>query len=143
RSLATASFDGTVKLWEMGRQDGTMPVLECPATYQGPPGTTADLSPDLSRLMVTSEDNKVAVWNVPTQEQIAQHDVPQANAIMFAPNRDQIVAMTRGGSGFDIRDFTGHDIASRLADNSGVIQRVSFSPSGRTFATISENGDLC
>ncbi len=57
RLLATASFDGTVRLWDLAGSGGAIPVLHCP-------GVAAALSPNLDRLTTVTSDSHVATWDV-------------------------------------------------------------------------------
>ncbi len=57
RTLATAGFDGTVRLWDLAASGGAMPVLHCP-------GVAVSLSADLEQLTVMSDGSHVTTWHV-------------------------------------------------------------------------------
>src|SRR5262249_3707138 len=66
KTLATASFDGTAKLWDM-------PTLQCKHVFKGGKiyVTSICFSLDGRRLAVGSDNSTVRVWDTTTMQEVA------------------------------------------------------------------------
>ncbi len=134
-TLATASYDHTVRLWEVatGAQIATL-------TGHSDWVTTVAFSPDGTTLATASDDTTVRLWQVATGAQIATltgHD-RLAAAVAFSPDGttlatasyDTTVRLWRVATGRRVATLTGHD---------DCVCALAFSPDGTTLATASDD----
>ena len=84
-TLATASFDGTVRLWDLATRGGMVPMLTCATATQFETFAPPSFSPD-SQLAVTTEDGHVVVWNLAEQQPALDYDVEgeASSALVFS-----------------------------------------------------------
>ena len=91
--LASGSFDGTVKLWDVGTQ-------EYIATLEGHTDAIWSLSfsPDGSLLATGSSDSTVKLWNVQTQESIATLEGHrwEVTSVSFSPDGSLLASESFG-----------------------------------------------
>jgi WD40 repeat protein len=137
-ALATASFDGTVKLWDVSARAGA-PILECALPGELPPGVPAVLSEDLKQLSVLGPEHKVNTWDTARRRQVASFAIPNSSRVVISPNRQQFVVADDGG--FELGDLAAPHERVALAPG-GPLLHATFSPSGRSLATLNQNGDL-
>ena len=63
-TLATASFDGTVRLWDLTSPGGVVPMLSCATVLPPRKSRMPKFSPDLAQLGVQTNEGHVVVWNL-------------------------------------------------------------------------------
>ncbi len=132
--IATASADGTSKLWDAAL--GT--VI---GTFEGHAGPVLSVafSPDGRQLATGGIDRTVKLWDAGTGKQI--RSLQQASAVTslaFSPDgrrlvrgsHDQTVKLLDAHTGTQLRAFQGHN---------GVVHQVTFSPDGRRMATANDD----
>jgi WD40 repeat protein/tRNA A-37 threonylcarbamoyl transferase component Bud32 len=137
-TLATASFDGTVKLWDLAAPDGA-PILQCALPAEMPPGVPAVLSEDLSELTVLGPECRANLLDTAARRQVGSFALPYSSRVVLSPNRQQFVVADYDG--FELGDLVAADKRVALAPG-GPLFNATFSPSGRTLATLNQNGDL-
>ncbi|WP_305788382.1 nSTAND1 domain-containing NTPase [Symbioplanes lichenis] len=134
RLLASASNDGTIRLWDTA--GGTARVLK---------GHTAGVvsvafSPDGRRLVSGAADNTVRIWDVGSgrlETSLSGHtDI--VNAVGFSPDGHTIASA--GGDG-TVRLWSARDGAAGavLAGHTAGVNSVAFSPDGTTVASASDD----
>jgi uncharacterized delta-60 repeat protein len=135
RTLATASRDHTVKLWDVG----TGHVLH---TFTGHGGevSAAAFSPDGRLLATAGEDQLVKLWELDTGEErrtLRGHDgtvfgvaFSPDGAVLASAGKDKVARL------WDLE--TGRVIGS-LPGHSDWIEFLAFSPDGKTLATASSD----
>ncbi len=64
RMLASASFDGTVRLWDLAKTGGDVPAISFKIEAMKSPAFVA-LAPDFGTLSVLADDEQLDTWNVP------------------------------------------------------------------------------
>ncbi|HEY4310076.1 MAG TPA: protein kinase [Pirellulales bacterium] len=74
-TLATASFDGTVRLWDLDARGGATPMLSCPVTRLSVGYAPPTFSADLRRLAVYTDQGHVNLWNVDNGQRLLDRDV--------------------------------------------------------------------
>ena len=101
-TLATASYDGTVRLWDLDAPGGPLPMLRCRVAIQAEYKFAAPrLSDDLSRLAVHTDEGHVHLWDVAQQQLLLDRDIEAEglSALSFGP---------------DLKRFLGWDWARKL-----------------------------
>ena len=139
-TIATASSDGTVRLWDSatGRETG---VLRGP---EGPISALAFASDNVI-LATASEDKKVRLWN---SSNLALSAVTEAfgspfSCIAVAPKEPILVAGGHDGK-LHLWNFAdgGLSYLSLMQGHSGAVRCVAFAPDGATLASGGEDGAI-
>ena len=93
-TLASASFDGTVRLWDLSKRGASVPMV----TGRLYPGLlhpcSVHLTPDLARLSIVAADLRIVDYDVRTGAEISSRQIAPANdrSFLFAPNTGRVVA---------------------------------------------------
>jgi WD40 repeat protein len=142
RVLATASYDHTVRLWDV--RDRTHPVpIGKPLTGHTSWVSTAVFSPDGGVLATAGDDHTIRLWNVrnPTE--------PVPIGKPFGGNNGTIYLMAFSPDGhtlatanedhtvrlWNVRDAHPETIGEPLSGHDAAVRSVAFSPDGRILAT--------
>lgn len=135
KRLATASADGTARLWdtESGRQL---------AVFRGHKGDVnmAKLSPDGRWLATAGDDGIVRLWTVspPQSRFVCRGHSGEVISVAFAPDGKTLASA--GKDGVILWDTAAARLRQRLVAHDGPIRDLVFSPDGRILATASRNG---
>ena len=140
RTLATGSFDGTVRLWDVAPRVTTSSILPDPEKTDL---ETADaFSPNLRELAIGLSDGSAQVWDTGSGRMIGQPLRGQHGAVIaiaFSPNGRTVV------TGSDDRTAqlwaipSGLPIGSPFVGHRDGVSAASFSPDGKTLATGSKD----
>ncbi len=138
KTLASASDDKTVRLWEAASGKEIR-------QFQGHGNTVRSVvfSPDGKTLASASFDKTVRLWDVASGKEIRQFQGHQGgvSSVAFSPDgntlasasADKTVRLWEAASGKEIRKFQGHQ--------AGVFS-VVFSPDGKTLASVSDDNTV-
>ncbi|KZL88168.1 beta transducin-like protein het-e2c [Colletotrichum incanum] len=127
RQLASASFDGTVKLWDTA-------TGQCQQTLTGHGGKVESVafSADGRQLASASHDKTVKLWDIATgrcQQTLTGHD-GWVYSVAFAPDGLQLASASYDKTVKIWNTVTGHG---------GWVNSVAFSPDGYQLASASED----
>src|SRR6185312_12960161 len=92
-TVASASADGTVRLWRRGTRDAIR-VLDA-----GRPLTSVAFSPTGNRLAVAGVDGQIVVWDLPSGQRHLFENKDRAIVydVAFDPKRDRLVSVSASG----------------------------------------------
>ncbi|GAA0971904.1 hypothetical protein GCM10009555_024050 [Acrocarpospora macrocephala] len=130
--LATASDDGTVRLWDTA----TRRPLGRPLAHDNDVYAVA-FSPDGKTLATAGRDNAARLWDVATQRPIGQPFVHKDDVYAVAFSPDGTTLATGNGDGITrLWNLTGDPHAEPLPGRHvGAVFALAFSPDGETLAT--------
>ncbi|MFJ7776881.1 AAA family ATPase [Streptomyces yangpuensis] len=145
--LASASWDGTARLWQVtgGRALWPLSVLRGHTKFV----RCVTFSPDGRTLVTASEDGTARVWDVtdPRKPRLASVIAPDRGEVAgaaLAPDGRLLALWAQAGAGlWDLTDPADPRPLSRIAENGPHVTTASFRPDGRTLVTSTgESGSL-
>ncbi|MGW8359038.1 nSTAND1 domain-containing NTPase [Streptomyces wedmorensis] len=131
--LATASADGTVRLWDVDTRKPT-------ATLPKQPGEVLSVafSPDGQALATASADGTAQLWDRDTAKAskrfVGHYDAVQS--VAFSPD-GRTLATASADRTVRLWDVATEKTRVVLTRHTDTVQSVAFSPDGRTFASVS------
>ena len=131
--LATASTDGTAKVWDADTGEEIISL----AGHRGAVVGIA-FSPDGTRLATASADTTAKLWDVETGDELFSlgGHTGAVNGIAFSPDGMQLATASADGTARTWDTETGEKILT-LAAHTLFVNSVTFSPDGRRLATAS------
>jgi tRNA A-37 threonylcarbamoyl transferase component Bud32/putative hemolysin len=133
RRLATASRDGTAKVWDAQTGQQLLSLESHTALVWG-----VCFSPDGRRLATASEDRTAKVWDAQAGQEFLtlRGHASVVGAVCFSPDGRRL-ATASGDRTAKVWDAqTGQEVVA-LRGHAGVVDAVCFSPDGRRLATAS------
>jgi WD40 repeat protein/serine/threonine protein kinase len=133
--IATASEDGTARIWNVTTSEPASPPLR-----HKRPIHRVVFSPDGRKVATASEDFTACVWDVRTGEPLFapllhEHEVPW---VAFSPDGAELVTASFDRTARIWDSNTGTLLAT--LHHEGQIHRVAFSPDGKIIGTASDDG---
>src|SRR5262249_28432417 len=132
QTVATTSFDGTVRLWDITRKQEAAKF-----EFGGRFGFPA-LSPDDKLLAVVGPWCSDQVWDTATQRQVAQLEA--VKGAQFSP--DGALLATGSGNTVWLWDVATWQKLAPLTEPTADVACLDFAPDGRTLATGNTDGTL-
>ncbi|NER26332.1 MAG: TIR domain-containing protein [Symploca sp. SIO1C4] len=132
KTLATGSFDNTVKLWNLQGED-----LD---TLRGHTSVVIDLafSPDGKTLASASSDRTVKLWNLQGEElHTLTWDTGWFYKLAFSPDGKTLASASDKGT-VKLWNLQGEELHT-LTGHTGSVDKLAFSPDGKTLATGSSD----
>ncbi|WP_432252544.1 AAA family ATPase [Streptomyces sp. HNM1019] len=149
RVLATASYDRTVRLWDV--RDRTRPKpLGKPLTGHTSWVSSAVFSPDGRTLASAGDDGTIRLWDVtdprrprPLAGPLSHHD-GTIYLLAFSPDGRTLATATedRVVRLWDMRHPDRPKAIGALTGHSAAVRSVAFSPDGRTLAAGGDDGSI-
>ncbi|MFE4874100.1 hypothetical protein [Streptomyces sp. NPDC056682] len=146
--LASASWDGTARLWQVTGDRALWPL----AVLRGHTKFVRSVafSPDGHTLVTASEDTTIRIWDVtdprrPRLTSILTPDAGEVAGAAFGPGGHLLALWAQHAAGlWDVTDPGHPRLLSRIAESGGPdITMASFRPDGRTLVTSTgESGSL-
>ncbi|MEM7151310.1 MAG: protein kinase [Myxococcota bacterium] len=136
RTLATASIDGTAKIWSL---DSAEPTELATLRHDGPIWTIR-FSPDGEQLLTATSDHHATLWSASTGEPLAEwsHDGPLLNAD-FSPDGRRVAT---GGEQGTVQLWSTErpdEPAVVLRGHAANVNDVEFSPDGGRLLSTSQD----
>jgi WD40 repeat protein len=133
KTIASASFDTTIKLWSLDRQGIK--------TLRGHTGRvhSVKFSPNGKMLVSSSEDGTIKLWNLEGQELKTFKDSWQIAAASFSPDGKTIISSSYDSTDEGVAKLWSLDgrVIRTIKISEPVIDNLSLSPDGTMIATIS------
>ena len=130
RTLASGSYDNTVKLWDVVTQTVIATFDEHTTVV-----SSVSFSPDGRTLASGSWDGTVKLWDVETQTNIATFPhTAKVLSVSFSPDGRTLASGSWDGT-VKLWDVETQQSVITLDEHTGVVSSVSFSPDGRTLAS--------
>ena len=138
-TLASASYDGTVRLWQAGRR-----TLGEPLGRHEDRVTAISISPDGTTLASGGFDRTVRLWDMvtrrPTRE-LGDDRLDSVESIAFSPDGRTLAAADVEGSIW-LWEMPGGTLAARLEGHDGAVHGIAFAGDGRTLASAGFDGTV-
>ena len=142
--LASGSYDGTVKLWDIPSRDN-IATIEVKNKINGWVYSVA-FSPDGS-LLATGQGNegspgRVKLWDVATRRNIATFEhLHSVTSVAFSPDGAILASGSRDGK-VKLWDVATKRNVANLGGHAGEVWSVAFSPDGAILASGSDDGTV-
>lgn len=137
-SIASASFDGTIRVWET--QIGSV-APEQPQCHDGPVLAVA-FSPDSQHISTGSDDRSVRLWDAETGAPICEplrgHE-GKVNSVAYSPDSQSIASGSDDGTVRIWNAKTGEAIGEPLREHYEEVWSVAYSPNGSLIASASRD----
>ncbi|MEV2252133.1 AAA family ATPase [Streptomyces sp. NPDC050147] len=149
RFLATASYDRTVRLWDVSDRSRPKPLGK-PLTGHKSWVSSAVFSPDGNTLATASDDGTVRLWNVrdpgdprPLGSPLTGHE-GAIYLVAFSPDGRTLASASDDHTVrlWNVGDPSRPRKIGALTGHTAAVRSVAFSPHGRTLAAGGDNGTI-
>ncbi len=133
--IASASRDGTIKLWSREGRELKILVRHSAEVY------SVSFSPDGQTLVSGSADNTIKLWNLDGRErQTLKGHQNEVFNVSFSPD-GKVIASASKDKTIKLWSKDGRELQT-LQGHSGGVSSVSFSPNGQTIASASADNTI-
>ncbi|TEA06741.1 NACHT and WD repeat domain-containing protein [Mycobacteroides salmoniphilum] len=143
--LASASEDGTVRLWDVSDPSNPAPMGQ-PLTGHTSFVTAVAFSPDGKTLASTSGDGTLRLWNVSNPADVQRRSTPLPTGgatymVAFSPDGRTLAAADDDHTVWlwDVADPDKPGAITRLTGHTGPVRSVAFSANGKLLASASND----
>ncbi|MEP6519738.1 AAA-like domain-containing protein [Microcoleus vaginatus] len=138
KTLASASFDNTIKLWNLQSQK---PIATL--TGHSNPVYSVAFSPDGKTLASASSDKTIKLWNLESQKELTTLTGHSRSvwSVAFSPD-GLILASASGDKTIKLWNLESQKELTTLTGHSSYIRSVAFSPDGKTLASASYDNTI-
>jgi WD40 repeat protein len=144
-ALATASMDGTVKIWDVAAPGGSIPLLRCPIKTlpdREAVGLFA-MSADLNQLAVCTPSGATDLWDLsnPKSPQCRSLATPaETDALAILPDGSALISPSSNLRTLIVWNARQLQPRSQLKGHSAPILEFKLSADGRTLASLRSDG---
>jgi WD40 repeat protein len=135
KRLATASFDKTVRVWDLA-SGAELPGL---ATSRTDPVLSLGWSPDGRRLATGSSNGTPRVWDPESGQELLKLNLGGGTKLAWSPNGKRLASYNESNTANVIDAWSGHVLLILRGQSKSLIS-LAWSPDGRRLATGSEDG---
>ena len=142
-TLASSSFDRTVKLWDASRPSQPRVLTSQSLMSFGAAPHCVAFSPDSRQIASGHADHAVRIWEAATGRlrlTLTGHDKSVAG-VAFSPS-GQTIASASEDNTVRLWDAATGQLRFRLAQHTGPVKSAKFSPDGRRLVSTSDDGTL-
>jgi WD40 repeat protein len=142
-TLASASFDGTVRLWDLTARGDSVPMLSCRLRGSGFGSQyRVHLTSDLARLSIFASDMQIVDFDIRSGEQVRSRQLAPwtGHEFLFAPNGRQVITWRYKDTALLASPL---DVAEPFEFNiplCPITKQVVFSANGLRVATAGDDG---
>jgi WD40 repeat protein len=134
QTIASASDDGTVKLWNQDGKDLITLGKNLGRVY------SVSFSPDGKTIAANNDSGIIKLWNFSGKELITLKHPSTVYSHHFSPD-GRAIATANGDGTVKLWNINGKEIKT-LKQNQGRVYDVSFSPNGQIIATANDDGTI-
>lgn len=137
RQMATGSTDGVVRIWMPHRSDQVVTQFK-----HGPPVSQIGFSDDGMLLMSASKKGAVRIWNLETEELVAEIPTGEGDNrdVKLSPDGHQVAVAKEDGR-VRVTEVSSLMVKHQFRGNSGV-EVIAWTPDGSMVATGSYSGTI-
>lgn len=140
RYITTCSNDTTVKLWDVTNG-------ECLKTFaeknkdNAKPVTSAQVSPDNTKIIAGYKNGTIKLWDIPTGEciQTLETNKSEINSVKFSPDGTRLITIS-SDSTIRLWDTDNYHLVNTFNEHEGPNNNsIEFSPDGKYILTAAKN----
>ncbi|MEX1229565.1 MAG: WD40 repeat domain-containing protein [Planctomycetaceae bacterium] len=138
KSLASASYDGTVRVWDVATGRETIKFLG-----HGRGATAAVFSPNGKRIASAGYDETIKIWHADSgiEHATLRGHTKTINSLAYSPDGTQIASASNDKT-IRLWNAENGEVAAVLDKHDRPVVFVAFSPNGKTLATASRDKSI-